>query len=289
MNKCPKCETLFEGKIFLCPQCNFKPENSGGFLSFNSALTKDDGNFPIEGFAKLYQKESQNFWFKARNRIILWALDHFFPCAQSMMEIGCGTGFVLEGISNHRSYTRLVGTEVFSQGLSFASERLKNKAELFQIDARNIPFKNEFDIIGAFDVLEHIKEDDIVLTQMRKALKNNGGILITVPQHHWMWSSIDEVSMHQRRYTVKELKQKLKSAGFDCIYATSFVSLLLPVMILSRLRKIINLENSVKQLDLPGFLNYAFESVMQIENLIIRSGLRFPFGGSLLMVGKIIA
>ena len=49
------------------------------------------------------------------------------------------------------------------------------EARFFQMDARNIPFENEFDVIGVFDVLEHIEEDEIVFSQIFRAVKSGGG------------------------------------------------------------------------------------------------------------------
>src|SRR4030095_1631809 len=103
--------------------------------------------------------------------------------------------------------------------------------------ARRIPFRGEFDVIGAFDVLEHIKEDEEVLAQMYQATRPRGGVLLTVPQHSFLWSEVDDYSRHVRRYSASELKAKVKRAGFETLRTTSFVSLLLPVMFISRLRQ----------------------------------------------------
>ena len=64
-------------------------------------------------------------------------------------------------------------------------------------------------MIGAFDVLEHIADDELVLSQMHQAVRKGGGIILTVPQHSFLWSEIDEYSRHVRRYSVSELKLKL--------------------------------------------------------------------------------
>jgi 2-polyprenyl-3-methyl-5-hydroxy-6-metoxy-1,4-benzoquinol methylase len=69
---------------------------------------------------------------------------------------------------------RVYGSDIFNRSLSFAQRRLPD-AVLFQMDARRIPFEEEFDVVGAFDVLEHINEDDVVLRQMLQAIKPGGG------------------------------------------------------------------------------------------------------------------
>ena len=71
----------------------------------------------------------------------------------------------------------LGGGEVFSAGLRLAADRLPG-VDLFQMDACQIPFENEFDVIGAFDVLEHIGDDELVLSQRCRAVRQGGGILL---------------------------------------------------------------------------------------------------------------
>ncbi len=130
----------------------------------------------------------------------------------------------------------LQGSEVSLKGLRFAEKRL-SRSKLFQMDARQIPFEDEFDVIGAFDVLEHIKEDTIALSAMYQATSKGGGVLLTVPQHPWLWSQADDYAHHVRRYQAKELKAKVENVGFQVIKIASFVSLLLPLMVLSRLQQ----------------------------------------------------
>jgi SAM-dependent methyltransferase len=166
---------MFKGDVFYCPQCEFQPEVIEGFSAFAPELIRENDGFKPESFADLYTLEAQSFWFTSRNKIVLWALNKFFPKTENMLEIGCGTGFVLEGITQKRPDISLYGSEIFIQGLHFARQRLKDKADLFQMDARNIPYYQEFDVIGAFDVLEHIKEDEKVLNQMHHALVPGGG------------------------------------------------------------------------------------------------------------------
>src|SRR4030095_11666933 len=151
--------------------------------------------------------------------------------AKTFLEIGCGTGFVLSGVKEALPSLTLAGSEIFSEGLGFAAQRLPD-VDLFQMDARRIPFREEFDVIGAFDVLEHIQEDEAVLTQMYAATKKGGGILITVPHHPFLWSGSDEFARHARRYKTRELCDKVRRAGFHVLRVTSFVSVLLPALIL---------------------------------------------------------
>lgn len=250
-------------------------------------LAHGGAGFQPEAFAELVALEAGNFWFRARNRLIIWALRRHFPQIKRYLEIGCGTGFVLSGVAQAYPQALLTGSEVFSVGLPYAASRV-DTAEFLQMDARHIPYEEEFDVIGAFDVLEHIEEDDVVLSEMLRSVLPGGGIILTVPQHPWLWSRQDDYACHVRRYRVRELRKKVLYAGFEVELETSFVSLLLPAMLASRLtrQKASATSDHMAELRLPSFINRAFEGVMNIERLFIRLGLRFPAGGSLLLIAR---
>jgi SAM-dependent methyltransferase len=251
------------------------------------ALANGGSSFPITAFEKLAALEAQNFWFRARNKLIVWALKRYHPIMQRYLEIGCGTGYVLAGVSQAYPTATLVGTEIFSEGLAYAALRV-GTADLVQMDARHIPYVDEFDVIGAFDVLEHIEEDEQVLAAMLRALRLGGSIAITVPQHPWLWSSADTHACHARRYKVRELREKVERAGFQVEFETSFVSLLLPAMLASRLSKkrTTTVDDGLSDLRLPHWLNRVFEWAMNIEHSMIKSGIRFGLGGSRILIAK---
>jgi SAM-dependent methyltransferase len=156
------------------------------------------------------------------------------------------------------------------------------------MDARRIPFVSEFDAIGAFDVLEHVPEDSVALAQMFRALKPGGKVLITVPQHAWLWSTADDYAHHRRRYTRSELRTKLEAAGFRIAIVTSFVTLLLPVLLASRLRQRGPVEDfdPITELRMGRGLDRTLETFMNAERWLIRRSVRFPVGGSLLTVAE---
>ena len=181
----------------------------------------------------------------------------------------------------------LCGSEIYTVGLAFAGKRV-SKARLFQMDARKLPFEDEFDLIGAFDVLEHISRDETVLSQMYRAARRNGGIILTVPQHPFLWSRVDEHARHVRRYISRELRTRVEDAGFRVERVTSFVSLLLPLVAASRLmaRRAEAGSDTGAELQIGRVMNGAFEKALNIERLIIRAGISFPAGSSLLLVAR---
>jgi len=286
MKRCARCGNQFAGERWDCPSCGYAPLQLGGFVSFASGLSESVESYDAERYQSVAAVERKHFWFRGRNELITQSLKKNFPDARSLLEVGCGTGQVLDNIHAAKPDMRLVGTEIHVKGLEFCRQRLPN-AEFMQMDAREIPFADEFDLVCAFDMIEHVDEDDEVLAQMYQACRSGGGILITVPQHQWLWSYKDDFAHHKRRYSRKELLKKVSQAGFNVVTVTSFVSLLLPLMYLSRLweRAPTQFEPQ-RELDISTRLNRIFDAVMRCEIALIRWGVSLPVGGSLLLVAK---
>jgi SAM-dependent methyltransferase len=243
--------------------------------------------FDSNRYEFLADLQDRHFWFRSRNRLIAWALGRFFPDAKSFFEIGCGTGAVLRHLRAMRpAITRFAGSDVHVDGLAFARGRLDPDVDLIQMDARRIPFLREFDVVGCFDVLEHVPEHEEVLGGIRESLKPNGGVLLTVPQHPRLWSRHDQVARHVRRYEARQLTALVERAGLRVAYRTSFVTLLLPLMLLSRMRERDRHDGESEGMRVSSPLNSALSAAMTLERALIVSGLRLPFGGSLLLVAR---
>jgi SAM-dependent methyltransferase len=284
MKRCIACEARFESDDWTCPMCRFRPTLRDEIFQF--AGDAPDVGFKPEYFPRLAAIEQAHFWFRVRNKLIQWALGNYFPDAKSFFEVGCGTGFVLERIREKSPATRLVGSDIFVDGLAFAKARLPG-VEFYQMDARSIPFEDEFDVVGAFDVLEHLVEDNTALAQMFNATRPGGGLLVTVPQQRYLWSASDEHAMHQRRYSCAELRRKVETAGFQIERITSFNSLLFPLMVWSRMQQKRDQEfQPWRELEISSALNKILESILKLERLLIEKGLSFPVGGSLLLIGR---
>lgn len=248
-------------------------------------MTTNPTPFPVESFAPLAAAEASHWWFCARNRVLLWILQHKIPVFQTLLEVGCGTGYVLEAIRQSYPQATLYGSEFFEEGLVFARQRIPT-ASFTQLDARLLQDHQRYQVIGAFDVLEHIDEDVLVLENLARALTHRGHLLITVPQHTWLWSRVDEQACHVRRYSRRELLRKLRSVGLEVEYVTSFVSLLLPMMVMARRRAQDTDYDPMVEFRLTTWLNRSLEAVMSLELILLKLGITFPMGGSLLVLAR---
>lgn len=102
-----------------------------------------------ESFATLAELEEESAWFRSRNALIELMIRRHFGNCRSLLEIGCGTGFVLSHLERAFPQMRLVGCELGGPGVEIARQRLE-RTELLELDAREMPFAAEFDLVCAF-------------------------------------------------------------------------------------------------------------------------------------------
>ena len=114
---------------------------------------------------------------------------------------------------------------------------------------------------------------------------------MTVPQHPWLWSRVDDISGHERRYTAKSLLQRVTEAGFEVLYSTSFVSLLLPALWVSRKladRRVRTADDVVDSLRAPRWLDDALHALLAPERAaLVRAETSLPVGSSRLLVARL--
>jgi ubiquinone/menaquinone biosynthesis C-methylase UbiE len=262
-------------------------------VTHDVAGTGADGGLVVEGYdagflEELVELEQENFWYRARNDLIVWALARWFPRARSFVEVGCGNGIVLTAVADARPELALTALDPFTEGLAVAARRVP-AAELVQGDARELPWSaEEFDVAGAFDVIEHIRDDDRALAELFRVVRPGGGLILTVPQHPALWSAADVYARHERRYRRAELVERVATAGFVVRHVTSFVVVLLPLLVASRLRRRVvdDAYDPLAELRLASSLNRLFGRLLAAELAATRRGVRWPAGGSLLLVAE---
>jgi SAM-dependent methyltransferase len=273
-----------------CPACGRAVVEREGIPLFAPELADTVSGFDPVFFEKLVEVEATHFWFVARNELILGLVDRFFPSAKRYLEIGCGNGAVLNAIAKSRQWERLVGSDLHPTGLKYARARAPREVELVQMDARAIPAVNAFDLIGAYDIVEHVVEDEALLRALRGATSVGGGTIIAVPQHPSLWSRVDEIGHHQRRYRIGELETKLKRNGFEILFSSSFTAILLPLMALSRFKARGASDNAdvEREFGLGSKTNAALKAILRAEICLTLAGLRWPIGGSRVVVARAV-
>lgn len=236
-------------------------------------------------FAPLSAVEDRHFWFRSRNRAIAAVIApqlRELPSGYRVLEVGCGTGNVLRTLEQACRDGLVVGMDLFSEGLEHA--RLRSHCPLVQADLQAPPFRAGFDIIGLFDVLEHLADDAGALRGLRSMLQPGGRVVLTVPAHQWLWSYFDVLSCHQRRYSARQLRGALVSAGYAVEYLSPYMLSILPLMWLQRRLK--PDPRAEGDLQVRPMVNRVLSWLLSLELPALARHSRLPAGASLVAVAR---
>lgn len=239
--------------------------------------------YAVGHYQHVHDAEVGHFWFFARNGLVAQLVRRYLPVPKGVtfLDIGCGTGQVLMRLE--KDGYDVTGLDVNARALDYTSS--KTKAQLVRSSLFTYRPKYSFAAAGAFDVLEHVGNDHLFLTAVHRLLEPGGKLFLTVPAFPWLWSTVDDLSGHKRRYTATDLSIRLERAGFRVLQKGYWNALLLPVYILQR-SLIRNKEGIIKAyLHTPHpVLNRVLRWVFAIEMMIAPG--RWPFGATLVVVAQ---
>lgn len=266
----------------------FPPKTIEGIPCYSPATAFENEDYPSSAYGQYSDLEERHFWFKARARVLVFLISKFAQQDPEdfFLEIGCGTGYVAQQIAQECSF-QVVASDVHISGLRIAKAR-ESRVAFVQVNAKALPFHSAFTAVGAFDVLEHIDDDHSIIEGIHELIKPNGLFFLSVPQYQWMWSKLDDVGEHKRRYTRKDLESKLEHAGFKVEYISSFMFTLFPLMIISRFLKKNGRtpDSEYGELRLNPILNRLLYTLTSLDVLLMKRGLSLPWGGSLIAIAR---
>lgn len=233
-------------------------------------------------YLRMSEQDSEHWWFVARRQILadqIAALN--IGSGARVLEAGCGPGGNLEMLSR---FGDLAAFELDAEARVLASERSG-----IDVIAGALPDEiaypaETFDLVAAFDVVEHIERDQESVRSMAELLRPGGRLMISVPAYQWLWSKHDERHHHWRRYTRQEIEALIISAGLRIEKSSHFNTLLFPMILLVRLYK--NLLGITDRPDdrTPGpFMNGLLRRIFAAERFWLRHG-SFPMGVSILCI-----
>ena len=288
--RCIKCnyDLILNEKGYICQNCNFLYKKQNGIYLFHDTQSQEEKFFPEDAFSELFNSETNNFWFKVRNKIIKFFILKYVPNKKiKILDLGCGTGFVSQTIKS-MGYS-IDCLDIFHDALRFCMKRNAGD-DYYLSNLYLMPFSEQYNLISAFDVIEHINDDCKVLNNIHSALKRDGQLLITVPANKKLWSYFDIHCEHKRRYSKEELAKKIEDTGFEIVRISYFMTLLFPFIYVSRLRyknikKSDKISNSFNELSINHFLNMIFYLIFNIESYLIKY-INLPFGSSLICLAR---
>ncbi|MCK9637755.1 MAG: class I SAM-dependent methyltransferase [Methylobacter tundripaludum] len=232
--------------------------------------------------------QGQHWWWLGRERLLRYMMDKYLVGDRRdylVADVGSGFG---ANISLLSEYGTVYALETDSDCLAYISETEPEATPIRWQSPE--PVDHKFDVMLLADVLEHIEDDHAAMQWVADHLKPGGLAFITVPAHMHLWSEMDEVVHHFRRYSKNALLDTVNSKL--TIEKLSFYNAILyPVKILfvaltTALRMFFPAKTKKSYNDLPpSFINTIFKVIMYVEAWVIRC-INLPFGVSLVMVVK---
>ena len=206
-----------------------------GITCYSTNVASDCADYPDSGFDVTDEYAATSFWVSSRNRLFSWLVHQQKDRlgTASLLDVGCGTGDFAQHLVKDGTLS-ITGSEIYLKGLHFAKRRQPD-VEFIQYDVTDGILDRSYDIITAFDVFEHIERDVEGMRNVHQMLTPQGVFILSVPQHMFLWSRLDEIVCHKRRYSRAEMLAKLRDTGFTPVRVTSHVFTLFPLMELSRL------------------------------------------------------
>jgi len=233
-------------------------------------------------YDRMNEQEATHWWFTARRQIIRKTIKELvnLPDNAKILEAGCGTG------GNLTMLQELGELDAFEYDQG-ARQIAQAKADM-SIPAGELPSKlphgaTKYDLIGLFDVLEHIEDDCATLSSLGQRLTEGGKIFVTVPALPWLWSRHDERHHHYRRYTRASLQKTVGDAGLRLKHSFYANYLLLPVAIGLRAAKALFKSDAPDDIQPPHWLNRALYRVFSAETHLI-GRIAMPVGLSVFAV-----
>jgi len=212
--------------------------------------------------------DQRHWWYRARREVIAALIRRRVqsPSNARLLEIGCGTGHNLEMLGRFGTVDAL---EVDETARALAEKRLGKTVFSAPLpELAGIP-ERSYDLVAAFDVIEHIPDDVAAIRAIAGLLKPGGKLVMTVPAHQWMWSAHDVVNHHQRRYSKAGLKKLVDDSPLKLEALGYFNSLLFPVAVAERFAsKLRGKEDADLELP-PAPINQALERIFAAERALV--------------------
>ena len=240
-----------------------------------------------EEYEVMYRAEDTHWWYRGMEAITRAVLDRVVGRVRNLriLDAGCGTGAVMRYLAD---YGQVTGFDFAPEALHFC--RLRGRERLSRASVLALPYADEsFDLIASFDVLceRAVVDDDLALREFARALQSGGRVLLRLPAYDWLHGKHDEAVYIRHRYTARELKDKLRRAGFEVEHISYANMLMFPLAALKRLsERFMPLKQPGSDLTLgAGILNTPMRLILSLEApCVARIGL--PFGLTLVALAR---
>jgi len=237
---------------------------------------------------RYYELGKSYWWLAGKYRIIHDVLLRLLPAGGGarLLDLGCGPGNMLDFLAGHG---KVFGSDFSADALRFC--RGRSHERVFRADFHRLPLKaGSFDMVTAIDVIEHLQDDRRAISELYQIVRPGGHLVVTVPAFQSLWGDHDELYGHFRRYRLRELREKLRAAGFEIVKMSYFEPLFfVPLWLFRKWKRLMPRKGGLAQKDdfvaTPGPLNALLTEAIALERFALRH-VSLPIGVTLLGVAR---
>jgi len=233
----------------------------------------------------IHKIEKRNWWFMSRRQLVfqLFKKLNFYNNPPNILDIGCGSGANMEML---KPFGKITGIDIFPESVNYVKSL---GFKVLEADAQELPLpNNSFDLVLVMDLLEHVENDEKVISEIHRVLKPSGFCIVTVPAFNLMWSPSDKTLKHYRRYSKNKLKKLVKNFIIKKIIYWNFF-LFFPILLIRKFFDKYLVRKTIILGDIPNFpniINKLLSLVLKLENKLIKQGINLPFGVSIVCLLK---
>ncbi|KGN34780.1 LigA [Knoellia sinensis KCTC 19936] len=216
------------------------------------------------------------WWYVARTELLHAALSEFSRGRETVLDIGSADGPSAGWL--HDGARRMASLDIDPRGL---------QANGVCGSALSLPFADaSFDMVSAFDVIEHCDPESAALDEVNRVLQPGGAFLMAVPAYQWAWTDFDVANGHYRRYTKRRAITAVEKAGFRVERATYAFTSVFPGFVVERAARRLKERQHTTAVDVvevpqvPALLHHALLGATKVDEALLRRGLDLPFGSS---------
>ncbi len=219
------------------------------------------------------------WWYQARAELLETALSRYAAGARLALDLGSADGPSAAWL--REVVERTVALDIDPRGLG---------GDGVCGSAMALPFADAtFDVVTAFDVIEHCAPEDEALSEVARVLVPGGRFLMAVPAYQWAWTDFDAANGHHRRYTKARAVGAVERAGFGVDRATYGFASVFPMFAAERLaRRVLRSRRTHAPADIvkvPAVarpVHHVLMALCGLDRQVLRSR-DLPFGSSVFL------
>ena len=215
------------------------------------------------------------WWYRARSELLRVALGDHLGDPDLVLDVGSADG---PSVGWVRARHGRICLDVDPRGLT-AGSGICGSAEA-------VPLRDEaVDAVVAFDVIEHCADRPLALRELRRVLRPDGRLLMSVPAYRWAWSDHDVHAGHHTRYTRPRIVAELRAAGFEVDRASYVFTCTFPLFAAERLARRLRPARGADEPRVPQVGPFADRILMGLTRFDARMLRRrdLPFGSSVVV------